>query len=199
MPLTFKLEFLQHAGSFKARGAFANLLLRKASAAGVVAASGGNHGVAVACAAHRLGVPATDVDDCAQQVFWVAARKLDGTRALPEVGLKACVLGVLLFDVACPMPKPAPRTATAAAPARRPLRSRWFVGPGVPPDRLAALRRAFDETMKDPDFLAEAERIRLGVSPLTGEEVQKLVAQVSGLSPALLEKVRAVYPAAGAN
>src|SRR5579872_1988904 len=58
-PLTFKLEFLQHSGSFKARGAFANLLLRKAPAAGVVAASGGNHGVAVACAAHRLGVPAT--------------------------------------------------------------------------------------------------------------------------------------------
>ena len=58
-PLTFKLEMLQHSGSFKARGAFANLLLRKAPAAGVVAASGGNHGVAVAHAAHRLGVPAT--------------------------------------------------------------------------------------------------------------------------------------------
>src|ERR1700733_165445 len=57
-PLTFKLELLQHSGSFKARGAFANLLLRKPPA-GVVAASGGNHGVAVAYAAHRLGVPAT--------------------------------------------------------------------------------------------------------------------------------------------
>jgi threonine dehydratase len=58
-PLTFKLEMLQHSGSFKARGAFANLLLRKAPSAGVVAASGGNHGVAVACAAQRLGLPAT--------------------------------------------------------------------------------------------------------------------------------------------
>jgi threonine dehydratase len=58
-PLVLKLEQLQHAGSFKARGAFANLLLRKVPAAGVVAASGGNHGVAVAYAAHRLGVPAT--------------------------------------------------------------------------------------------------------------------------------------------
>jgi threonine dehydratase len=57
--LIFKLEMLQHSGSFKARGAFANLLLRKAPAAGVVAASGGNHGAAVAFAAHRLGVPAT--------------------------------------------------------------------------------------------------------------------------------------------
>src|SRR5437588_9154794 len=58
-PLIFKLEMLQHSGSFKARGAFANLLLRKTSVAGVVAASGGNHGVAVAYAAQRLGVPAT--------------------------------------------------------------------------------------------------------------------------------------------
>lgn len=57
--LIFKLELLQHAGSFKARGAFANLLLREISAAGVVAASGGNHGVAVAYAARRLGIPAT--------------------------------------------------------------------------------------------------------------------------------------------
>src|ERR1700731_1111532 len=56
--LIFKLEFLQHAGSFKARGAFTNLLTRKVPEAGVVAASGGNHGVAVAYAAGKLGVPA---------------------------------------------------------------------------------------------------------------------------------------------
>ncbi|MEO8715407.1 MAG: pyridoxal-phosphate dependent enzyme, partial [Acetobacteraceae bacterium] len=57
--LLFKLELLQHSGSFKARGAFANLLLRDVPEAGVVAASGGNHGAAVAYAAQRLGVPAT--------------------------------------------------------------------------------------------------------------------------------------------
>jgi threonine dehydratase len=57
-PLTFKLEFTQHAGSFKARGAFNNLLSRPIPAAGVVAASGGNHGVAVAFAAKSLGIPA---------------------------------------------------------------------------------------------------------------------------------------------
>jgi threonine dehydratase len=56
--LVLKLEQLQCAGSFKARGAFANLLLREVPTAGVVAASGGNHGVAVAFAAHRLGIPA---------------------------------------------------------------------------------------------------------------------------------------------
>jgi threonine dehydratase len=57
-PLTLKLELLQHAGSFKTRGAFANLLLRQIPTAGVVAASGGNHGAAVAYAAMRLGIPA---------------------------------------------------------------------------------------------------------------------------------------------
>jgi len=56
--LVFKLEQLQHSGSFKARGAFANLLLRQIPEAGVVAASGGNHGAAVAYAAMRLGVRA---------------------------------------------------------------------------------------------------------------------------------------------
>ena len=53
--LHFKLELTQHAGAFKTRGAFANLLMRKIPAAGVAAASGGNHGVAVAYAARQLG------------------------------------------------------------------------------------------------------------------------------------------------
>jgi threonine dehydratase len=53
--LTLKLELTQHSGSFKVRGAFANLLTRKVPAAGVAAASGGNHGAAVAYAASRLG------------------------------------------------------------------------------------------------------------------------------------------------
>ena len=56
--LGFKLEFLRHAGSFKTRGALANLLMRNILAPGVVAASGGNHGAAVAYAAMRLATPA---------------------------------------------------------------------------------------------------------------------------------------------
>lgn len=59
LPLSIKLELLQHAGSFKTRGAFANLLGRPIPAAGVVAASGGNHGAAVAEASQRLGIRAT--------------------------------------------------------------------------------------------------------------------------------------------
>jgi threonine dehydratase len=53
-PMAIKLELTQHAGSFKTRGAFANLLGRAVPAAGVAAASGGNHGAAVAYAAMRL-------------------------------------------------------------------------------------------------------------------------------------------------
>jgi len=58
IPLVLKLELFQHAGSFKTRGAFANLLTRAIPAVGVVAASGGNHGAAVAYAAMRLGAKA---------------------------------------------------------------------------------------------------------------------------------------------
>ncbi len=75
-PLWCKLELLQASGSFKARGAFLNLLTRDIPAAGVVAASGGNHGVAVAYASSKLGIPA---------VIFVpsvaAPRKLDSIRA----------------------------------------------------------------------------------------------------------------------
>jgi len=55
---SFKLELLQHSGSFKSRGAFTNLLTKKVPAVGVVAASGGNHGAAVSYAAMKLGLPA---------------------------------------------------------------------------------------------------------------------------------------------
>src|SRR3954452_948710 len=58
-PLTFKLEFLQHTGTFKPRGAFNNLLSRPVPKGGVAAASGGNHGAAVAYAAQQLGHKAT--------------------------------------------------------------------------------------------------------------------------------------------
>jgi threonine dehydratase len=59
LSVVLKLELLQHAGSFKSRGAFTNMLMRDIPDAGVVAASGGNHGVAVAYAAMKLGKRAT--------------------------------------------------------------------------------------------------------------------------------------------
>jgi tripartite-type tricarboxylate transporter receptor subunit TctC len=71
----------------------------------------------------------------------------------------------------------------------------FFTTPGVPADRVHALRRAFDATMKDPEFLAEAERTKLTINPMTGEELQRLVTEVSDLPPDLLDKVRAAYTA----
>ncbi|HWP26056.1 MAG TPA: tripartite tricarboxylate transporter substrate-binding protein [Xanthobacteraceae bacterium] len=69
----------------------------------------------------------------------------------------------------------------------------FFTTPEVPPDRVKALRRAFDMTMKDPELLAEAQRMNLAVNPLSGEELQRVVMGVSDLAPDLLEKVRAAY------
>jgi tripartite-type tricarboxylate transporter receptor subunit TctC len=63
--------------------------------------------------------------------------------------------------------------------------------PDVPPERVAALRTAFMATMKDAEFLAEAERQQADVSPMPGEEVQRLTQALLDTPPALLEKVRA--------
>ena len=61
----------------------------------------------------------------------------------------------------------------------RQVMGRPFLGPpGIPDDRLAALRKAFMDTMKDPEFLAEAEKGKLEITPVAGEEIQKLVAEV---------------------
>jgi tripartite-type tricarboxylate transporter receptor subunit TctC len=64
--------------------------------------------------------------------------------------------------------------------------------PGVPPDRLAALRTAFLATMKDPDFIREAQRATVEINPTTGEELNKLSAQIIATKPAALEKLRKV-------
>lgn len=84
--LTLKLENLQVTGSFKARGAFNNLLQLDAASRkrGIVAASGGNHGLAVAYAAHRLGIPAT--------IFIPAT-------AAPDRAARIAVWGVRLVQV----------------------------------------------------------------------------------------------------
>jgi len=68
-----------------------------------------------------------------------------------------------------------------------------FTTPGVPADRLTALRRAFDATMKDPDFLAELKAEGGSVSPLAGERLQALVSEVADLSPELTAKAKEAY------
>jgi tripartite-type tricarboxylate transporter receptor subunit TctC len=70
--------------------------------------------------------------------------------------------------------------------------SAFFSTPGVPVDRLNALRRAFDATMKDPEFLADAQRQGMEISATTGEELQQLVTRIVHAPPAVLEKIRQV-------
>jgi tripartite-type tricarboxylate transporter receptor subunit TctC len=67
----------------------------------------------------------------------------------------------------------------------------YFLPPDVPADRIEALRRAFDATMKDPAFVADANRIGFPLDPLTGEQVQAAVAALAKTPPAVIARVRA--------
>lgn len=110
-PLTLKLELMQHAGSFKTRGAFTHLLTRDVPAAGVVAASGGNHGAAVAYAAMRLGhaarifVPTVSPPAKVQRIRGYGAelsivgeRYAEALAASEEWGAQSGALAVHAFD-----------------------------------------------------------------------------------------------------
>ena len=69
----------------------------------------------------------------------------------------------------------------------------FFTTPGAPAERVALLRRAFDATMQDPEFRADVEKMRVSYGPINGEDLQKLVAQVSDLPGDITELVRKVY------
>jgi tripartite-type tricarboxylate transporter receptor subunit TctC len=62
--------------------------------------------------------------------------------------------------------------------------------PGLPPDRLEALRRAFDQTVKDPEFLADAKRIGLEVNPAGGVELQQLMTEIYASPPGIVERAK---------
>ena len=64
--------------------------------------------------------------------------------------------------------------------------------PGTPKDRVQTLRKAFTDTLKDPEFVAEAKKSGLEIDPLTGEEAEKIVAELFNLSPATVSKLAAV-------
>jgi tripartite-type tricarboxylate transporter receptor subunit TctC len=64
----------------------------------------------------------------------------------------------------------------------------YLAPPGVPADRTAALRKAFLETMKDREFLAEAEKAKLDVMPMPGQDIEKLVAEIYATPPGLVQK-----------
>ncbi len=75
----------------------------------------------------------------------------------------------------------------------------FFTTPDTPADRVTALRRAFDATMRDRAFLEDAEKAKFSVGPMTGEEVQMLVGDVSALSPELVKQIGAAFIVPGAK
>jgi hypothetical protein len=72
--------------------------------------------------------------------------------------------------------------------ARQALGRPFLAPPGVPADRLAALRKAFMDTMKDPEFLAEADKAKLEITPIDGEKIQQIVADAYKVDPAVAKK-----------
>ena len=72
----------------------------------------------------------------------------------------------------------------------------FFLPPDVPAERVEALRRAFDATMKDKAFLEEAAKLQLEVSPMTGTAVQTLVGELARTPPAVAARVRTALEAA---
>jgi tripartite-type tricarboxylate transporter receptor subunit TctC len=66
--------------------------------------------------------------------------------------------------------------------------------PGVPADRIAVLRRAFDETLKDPAFLADAKRLQMEIDPLTGEELQALLNTAYSAPKAIIARAAPLIP-----
>jgi tripartite-type tricarboxylate transporter receptor subunit TctC len=68
----------------------------------------------------------------------------------------------------------------------------FVLPPGTPKDRVQLLRRAFQDTLKDPAFVAEAEKAKLAIDPVTGEELDRLVAEIFTLDPALVAKLKEI-------
>ena len=83
---------------------------------------------------------------------------------------------------------PEQRAVLQAVFARQALGRPFLAPPKVPAERLAVLRKAFMDTMKDKEFLAEAEKMKLEITPVTGEKVQNLVAEIYRTPPAILTK-----------
>ena len=123
---------------------------------------------------------------------WIAEKKITviaqyGLHRDPELPDAPTMLELAKTD--------ADRAALTMMFARTEYGRPYFVPPEVPPARVEALRRAFDATMKDPDFMADAAQLQLDLSPATGEEVQALVAKLAGTPADIAARVRAALDA----
>jgi tripartite-type tricarboxylate transporter receptor subunit TctC len=111
----------------------------------------------------------------------IAQFGLERSKALPDVPL--------MLDLA---KTPGDRQALSMLFGRTEYGRPYFLPPNVPPERVEALRRAFDATMKDPGFIAEAGKIGFEVDPMTGEQVQKLVGDLAKTPPDIVSRVRTI-------
>jgi tripartite-type tricarboxylate transporter receptor subunit TctC len=128
----------------------------------------------------------------AQTPHWISEKKI---RVLAQYGFTrhpelADVPTMLEFAKSAP-----DRQAMTMLFARTEYGRPYFLPPDVPVERVAALRRAFDATMKDPAFVAEAAKLQFEVDPLTGEQLQALVAQLASTPREVVARVRAALEA----
>jgi tripartite-type tricarboxylate transporter receptor subunit TctC len=127
-----------------------------------------------------------------QSPQWIAERKITviaqyGLQRDPELAAAPTMLELAKTD--------ADRQALTMMFARTEYGRPYFTPPDVPAGRVAALRRAFDATMKDPAFIADAAQLQLELSPVTGEEVQALVTKLADTPADIVARVRAALDA----
>jgi tripartite-type tricarboxylate transporter receptor subunit TctC len=129
----------------------------------------------------------------AQTPHWISERKI---KVLAQYGFKRYAE---LSDVPTMLElakSEADRQAMAMLFARTEYGRPYFLPPDVPMERVAALRRAFDATMTDPAFIADATRLQFDVDPLTGEQVQALVGELAATPREVVARVRAALDTA---
>jgi tripartite-type tricarboxylate transporter receptor subunit TctC len=117
---------------------------------------------------------------------WIKEKKLNYLVHISDTKAPELQDVPLLNDFATARQKQVLKLVTSRQTMGRP----FAAPPGVPADRAQALRRAFDATLKDPAFLAEAEKLRLDVNPVTGEEVDRLIAELYASPTDIVEEAR---------
>jgi tripartite-type tricarboxylate transporter receptor subunit TctC len=113
-----------------------------------------------------------------KKVTLLAQFVLERKRQIPDIPT--------LIELATADKKDVVEFLTAGTPFGRAM----VVGPGVPADRVAALRKAFDDTMKDPAFLADAQKRSLDIDPHNWQHTHALVQKITSASPQLVERVK---------
>ncbi len=128
----------------------------------------------------------------AQVPQWIADNKIKviaqyGLKRHPDLADVPSMLELAKSD--------ADRRALMVMFARTEYGRPYFLPPEVPAARVAALRQAFDATMRDPAFIADAAKLQLEVDPMSGEEVQSLIAELGRTPPDVVARVRAILAA----